>query len=189
FLSADFTWPPATGAIGYEIVVDNNSFPPSTAGTPVASTFHTESGLSLNTGYYVHVRTNCGGGMFSSWTTQPFSTLGGPSPCLEPAEFKYSNLTSTQTDVSWKNIPNSEGYEYALKQDATPPSISGTVALQSILHLSSLTPATKYYLHVRTRCQGITGWGFSTWVATESFTHFPPGIPGANTSSIKLNPH
>src|SRR5690606_7344206 len=83
----------------------------------------------------------------------------------------------------------SEGYEYTLKQDATPPSISGTVALQSILHLSSLTPATKYYLHVRTRCQGITGWDFSNWVATEFFTHFPTGITGANTSSIKLYPN
>jgi hypothetical protein len=72
-------WTAAAGATGYEWVVDNSASAPTGAGVATATTTFTATGLTAGTNYYAHVRTNCGGGSFSSWVTLPFTTAG-PGP-------------------------------------------------------------------------------------------------------------
>lgn len=188
YLSADFTWPPVSTAIGYQVIVNTTSTPPVNMGTPTGSPNYTEHGLTLNTNYYVHVRADCGGGQYSSWKSQSFKTKGGPGPCVEP-ELTFPELTATEAKVNWKTIPNSEGYEYTLKQTADTPSVSGTITFQNNLTFPGLVPATKYYLFVRTRCQGVSSWMFSNWARAEFFTHFATGIAEHNTQTVNVYPN
>jgi GEVED domain/Secretion system C-terminal sorting domain len=70
--SATISWTAAGGATGYEWAVTTSATPPA-SGTATALTSINATGLSANTLYYAHVRTNCGG-TFSSWTTISFTT-------------------------------------------------------------------------------------------------------------------
>ena len=72
-------WTAVTGATGYEWVVNKLPAPPTGAGTATTSLTFTASGLLSSTVYYAHVRTNCGGGSFSSWATITFTTAAGPA--------------------------------------------------------------------------------------------------------------
>ncbi|MFI5195520.1 MAG: Ig-like domain-containing protein [Chitinophagales bacterium] len=72
-------WTAVTSATGYEWVVNTSSGAPSGSGTATTSLTFTASGLSSSTVYYAHVRTNCGGGSFSSWATITFTTAAGPA--------------------------------------------------------------------------------------------------------------
>ncbi|XZF16003.1 T9SS type A sorting domain-containing protein [Chitinophagaceae bacterium MMS25-I14] len=77
---ADLSWGAVSGAAGYEYVIDQNSGSPAAAGTATTGTTYTASGLTQATAYYLHVRTACGGGSFSSWTTIPFTTATACTP-------------------------------------------------------------------------------------------------------------
>ncbi|KAA5534508.1 T9SS type A sorting domain-containing protein [Taibaiella lutea] len=81
--SADLTWDaPSSGVpLGYEYVVDLSANDPAGAGTPVSIPGGSVSTLSGSSTYYLHVRTNCGSGDFSSWVTTSFQTpLGNDLP-------------------------------------------------------------------------------------------------------------
>ena len=75
--TANLSWAAFTGAAGYEYVIDNTATDPTGAGTAIATTTYNASGLTANTVYYLHVRTNCGS-IFSSWATLMFTTLATP---------------------------------------------------------------------------------------------------------------
>lgn len=72
-------WTAVTGATGYEYVVNTTSGAPGAAGTATTLLTYTATGLTASTLYYAHVRTNCGSGSFSSWTTISFTTGAGPA--------------------------------------------------------------------------------------------------------------
>ena len=69
---ADISWS-ATGG-NYEYVLDTNASDPATAGTPIAGETYNASGLTGQTDYYLHLRTDCGGGTYSAWVTYMFTT-------------------------------------------------------------------------------------------------------------------
>lgn len=71
---ADIAWTPVADITTYEYVLNNFSTDPPGAGNPIPSTSYRAKGLSGNTTYYMHVRTDCGGGTFSQWTTESFTT-------------------------------------------------------------------------------------------------------------------
>lgn len=72
---ANLSWAVVTGATGYEYVVNTTATAPLGSGTATTGTSYTASGLTASTTYYLHVRTNCGSGNYSSWTTFQFTTL------------------------------------------------------------------------------------------------------------------
>ena len=74
--SADLSWGAVAGASGYEYVVSTNNIPPA-SGTATTGTTYNAGGLNSSSTYYLHVRTDCGGGTFSSWSTLSFQTLLG----------------------------------------------------------------------------------------------------------------
>ena len=63
-----------TTPTGYQYVISTSNVLPTVAGTPVAVTNTSFSGLTPNTNYYVFVRSSCGGGDFSSWVGSSFFT-------------------------------------------------------------------------------------------------------------------
>jgi hypothetical protein len=74
--TANLSWTaPTVGTpTGYEWAVTTSATPPA-SGTAIAGTTATASGLTAATAYFLHVRTNCGAGGFSSWATISFTTI------------------------------------------------------------------------------------------------------------------
>ena len=70
-------WTAATGATGYEYVTSTSATPPTGPGTATTALTYTATGLVTGTTYYAYVRTNCGGGSFSSWSSTQFTV--GPA--------------------------------------------------------------------------------------------------------------
>ncbi|MCC6384883.1 MAG: fibronectin type III domain-containing protein, partial [Bacteroidia bacterium] len=84
--TANISWtaPGIPPSNGYEYAVTTSATPPG-SGTPFPGTSTSVSGLTANTTYYLHVRSDCGGSGFSTWATSaPFTT-----PCL-PASLPWS---------------------------------------------------------------------------------------------------
>ncbi len=77
--SADHSWSaPSSGTVpsGYEWAVTTSATPPA-SGTATAGLTASSPSLTANTTYYLHVRSDCGGGTFSAWATSMFATLEG----------------------------------------------------------------------------------------------------------------
>jgi hypothetical protein len=74
--SATVTWVATTG--NYEYVLSTTATTPTGAGTALTSETFNASGLNPTTQYYFYVRTNCGSGLFSTWSMVSFTTLATP---------------------------------------------------------------------------------------------------------------
>jgi hypothetical protein len=90
--SGTASWsPPATGTVGnYQYAVTSSATPPEN-GTSTTATAATFSGLQPATQYYLHVKSSCVGGLFSSWATYSFTT-----PCTA-VNIPYTENFSTVT--------------------------------------------------------------------------------------------
>jgi len=71
---ADVSWGAVSGAAGYEYAVTTSSTPPA-SGTATTNTTESVTSLSGSTTYYLHVRTDCGSGSYSAWSSLSFQTL------------------------------------------------------------------------------------------------------------------
>ena len=78
-VSADLSWSATSGT--YEYVLDNNATDPTGSGTPIATETYSAMGLTGLTTYYLHVRTDCGAGTFSAWSTFMFTTSVANDDC------------------------------------------------------------------------------------------------------------
>ncbi len=154
--SADLSWSAPAGASGYEYVVNTSTAAPSTSGTGTTSTTASVPGLTAGTTYYLHVRTDCGGGDFSAWTTISFTT----ATCTAPTGLSATNITDDGANISWSTQIGVTGYEYIVNLVSVDPTVSGISNTSGNATLSGLTPSTNYYVHIRTNCgNGV----FSPW--------------------------
>ncbi|HRA58455.1 MAG TPA: GEVED domain-containing protein, partial [Bacteroidia bacterium] len=147
------------------------------SGNPVGTNSVTLTGLTSSTTYQVRVQasngsTNAiyshipnlagtGNGYVAAGT---FTTVAS---CVAPTAPVGSPTTATTANISWtaaSPVP-SNGYEYAVTTSAVPP-VSGTAFAGTSTSVSGLTPATTYYLHVRSYCGGSD---YSAWVTSASF--------------------
>lgn len=89
--------------------------------------------------------------------------------CASPTGVSASNVATTTADISWNAASGAVGYEYAVTTSSTPPS-SGTSTASTSTSVSSLTPATLYYAHVRTDCgsSSYSSWASSSFTTTDS---------------------
>jgi hypothetical protein len=176
--SAAISWLPISGASGYEYEITASSTPPG-SGTATTSTTYNASGLTAATQYYVHVRTNCGGGSFSNWSSTSFTTAS--VACNAPATPTVNSVGITTADISWNVVSGATGYEYFISTSSAAPG-TGTAITGTTQNATGLTGGTTYYIFVRTNC----GSGnFSPWVS-ETFTTqpslcSPPSIPTIGT--------
>lgn len=97
--------PSVVPSAGYEYAVTTSSTPPA-SGTATPSTSGSSGGLLAGATYYLHVRSDCGGGDISSWATLPFTaTYCSPAPTsvdnagITKVVFgSVSNSTTTETN-------------------------------------------------------------------------------------------
>jgi hypothetical protein len=173
--TASINWNAVSGSSGYEYVLSTNSGIPAGAGTSVAGTSINPTGLTSGTTYYVFVRNNCGGGLFSDWAPANFNTL-----CPTPGSVNVNGITSSSASVSW-NPNGAVSYQYDISTSLTPPS-AGTTTTGTSYTATGLDPGTSYYAHVRAMC---AAGNFSSWVDVPFVTICP--IPGPMTiGSITL---
>jgi hypothetical protein len=159
---AEISWTaPVSGGVGYEVAVTNSSsFPASGAFT--STTSHSVDKLNSNTKYFVYVRAQCGSGRYSDWVSQTFTTK-----CYKPVIYFVKNLpTLGAADIGWHSVGGALKYEYAILNNAAPPSGSINFTNDTLIHTSSLVPGNKYYFHVRTRC---TTTSLSDWSTKEFY--------------------
>ncbi|WP_309640134.1 fibronectin type III domain-containing protein [Flavobacterium sp.] len=130
--AATLNWaaPSPAPSNGYEYVVSTTNFTPSASGTFTAATTANVGSLIANTTYYVFVRSDCGGGIYSGWTPSgTFTTLLGP--CIAPASqatlFVAGAITSNTFPASFSGSAN--GYLVIQSTSATPPTqpTNGTI--------------------------------------------------------------
>ncbi|MCU0327575.1 MAG: T9SS type A sorting domain-containing protein [Chitinophagales bacterium] len=125
------------------------------------------TGLSANTSYQVYMRSDCGGGDYSSWTTAKFFLTA--QDCIQPTGLTVSNITKNGAQFDWTSYGLPTGFEYSVSTSATSPT-SGTStgsATNSYTLASGLTANTKYYVFVRANCSGGSN---SPWSESNSFT-------------------
>ncbi|MBP6455923.1 MAG: T9SS type A sorting domain-containing protein [Chitinophagaceae bacterium] len=160
----------ATATSGYQYVINNSPTPPGGAGNPIGTNTYAASGLNANTTYYYHVRSNCGSGNLSGWTTDSFTTL--PAPCLTPTNLSVNMITAAGGTITWDNMPGASSYEYVLSTSSATPTGFGNPAPSNSYIATALLPSTTYYFHVRTLC-GLTnysGWTMISFTTSESTT-------------------
>ena len=79
--TAFVSWNASPGAYAYEYIIDTNPNTPVVGGTPTFSTYHSVTGLSSSTQYYLHVRAVCDTGFytnnFTPWAQDSFYTAPG----------------------------------------------------------------------------------------------------------------
>jgi len=128
--SASFT---STSGTNFQYVLSTSNTAPTGAGTDCTSPLSlTSTSLTANTTYYLWVRTNCGAGGFSSWTSSgAFTTLctAKPDPFVTPYVQNFDSVssgvptcTSTQvvTGATWGVI-------------ASPPDTNSSTYLSNYL--------------------------------------------------------
>jgi hypothetical protein len=168
---ADVSWDAIPGTLGYEYEFSQSPTPPAGAGTPTSATTLSFPGLSNGTNYYIHVRNKCSSS-YSGWETHGFQTIG----CFKPTNMLISNITDTSASVLWSQMPGADSYDYAVDFSNQPPaSFTNTTSFQH--QLSDLTPNSKYYVHVRSRCFNNTDhsqWRLDSFVTLMAC--YPPNV-------------
>jgi hypothetical protein len=170
-------WSKVFGAASYEYYISTSSTPPA-SGVAINDTVLHIANLNSVTPYYVYVRSNCGGGSFSAWTTKTFTT-----GCFVPSP----NITvlSKNAGVSWNKVNNAVSYEYALTYNPAKP-LSGSSTTDTAYFINKTSDATSYYFHVRSICSNGTVSGWSTvHFDTEGLQAYPS--PVQETLYIRIN--
>jgi hypothetical protein len=96
-----------------------------------------------------------------------------PPSCIAPGAFTFSNVATTSIDLAWdaSSTPPSLGYEVFYSTTNATPATTATPNVTNIsgltTNLSSLTPATTYFVWVRSKCSSSDSSG---WNSAGSFT-------------------
>jgi endonuclease/exonuclease/phosphatase family metal-dependent hydrolase len=161
--SADFTWPAVPSAVSYEYVFGTNPATP-VSGTTTTNTFYHATGLNFGTNYYFHIRSNCGSGNLSAWTTKTATTT---TPFCATPTVTVSGVNDSSAVFTWNTVGLASTYEYVLNTTPAAPA-SGTTTTDTSYGTTSLAPASVYYFHMRTNCPGgnNSGWVTDTIVTT-----------------------
>jgi len=162
-------WNKVFGAASYEYQVSVNALPPTTGSITMDTTI-TMAGLNPVTRYYLHVRSNCGSGAFSAWTTREFKT-----DCFLPGA--TINFLSDKAGIVWNKVPNAVKYEYALTSTAAKP-MGGQVTTDTFYLSGTLSAGTMHYFQLRTICS--TG-AVSNWLT------IPIGVQGLQVYPNPVN--
>jgi hypothetical protein len=169
-------WNKVFGSASYEYYVSTDATPPSAGITTNDTSFNLKA-LNAVTQYYVHVRSNCGGGSLSAWTTKMFTT-GCFSPIL--------NLSVSQksSEAIWSRVNNAIKYEFALTATAAKP-VSGTFTTDTSYFINKSGGGSSYYFHVRSFCTGAVSEWSTVHFNLEGLSAYPN--PVKDLLKVSLN--
>jgi len=165
--TADLSWTENGIATSWDIELGAGGFSPT--GTPTHLSVwddYTMNSLSPETSYDYYLRSDCGGGDYSSWIgPYNFSTI---ESCPDPSNLSTANITTSSADLSWteNGIATEWDIEYGAQgfTQGTGTTISATT--DNPYSLSGLTSNTSYDYYVRSDCGG---GDYSSWVGPYSF--------------------
>jgi hypothetical protein len=159
--SATIIWQATPGATSYQIAItETNTIP--VAWNQVSGTSHSVSNLIAGTSYYIHIRSVCHSGSFSSWTATMFTTV---YPLCIPTFIQPVTPVGSTAIIKWTAFSGVDGYEYVVTTNPNLPQ-SGTFTTGDSYQATGLISATQYHVYVRVQC----GPGrFSQW-STSTFT-------------------
>lgn len=108
----------------------------------------------------------------------------GQVPIFTPAGTEVTDVTTTTAAASWNKVERNAQYEYGVSETVVPPTVT-TLTTGNTAALSTLTPATHYYFHVRSIDEdGRT----SPWATAEFATAYTTeDIPVLNCGELFLN--
>ena len=165
--SATISWNAANPvpSNGYEYYIDTINTAPTGSGTPEATTSVNVSSLAANTTYYVWVRSDCGGGVYSAWSTvysfttlcttfsapyaEGFENAGAIPSCWSMSgseNWRFSNTGSGNHIGNNGTITGStiSGGYFAWIDDSTPDTSDATLTSPAI-DVSTLTSPTLFF--------------------------------------------
>lgn len=103
--TADISWTQIADITNYEYALDTVASDPAGNGIPVTGTTYAAKLLDSGTKYYMHVRTDCGSGTYSAWTTQDFTTLFPTGISGKSHSTGIRAYPNPVTDKLWIEIP------------------------------------------------------------------------------------
>ncbi|HQO88239.1 MAG TPA: hypothetical protein PKX84_11345, partial [Bacteroidia bacterium] len=132
--TANISWtaPLTPPSNGYEYAVTTSATPP-VSGTAFAGTSTGVTGLTAQTTYYLHVRSDCGGGNFSPWASSTAFT----TPCLAINTFPYTESFSATIPNCWAASEDYPGASYHWAP-TTADASNGAAAPQAGTHFMYL---------------------------------------------------
>ena len=98
-----------------------------------------------------------------------------PLPCPFPLNVHYDSYNNTSVTFSWNAPLGVTNFEYALTTSPDDPA-SGTSTTSTIQTISSLSPNTKYYIHVRSYCSASSQsvWFTISFITSRNTSPPPP---------------
>lgn len=164
-----------TGVSSFQYLVDKTAAAPSVSGTVISGSTFNLTSLTASTSYYLHLRSACSSGSYSSWVNIPFTTASA-SGCNAPVV--TTTPGANNVTLSWPLVTGATGYEYAVTTSSAPPA-SGTATTATSVTSSGLSKGG-YYAHVRTKCSNT----FSPWNTKQ----FSTAITSVSATSGILKP-
>jgi len=98
-----------------------------------------------------------------------------PLACNLPLNLHYDSYNNTSVNFSWTAPAGVSNFEYALNTSPDVPA-TGIATTATSLTVSSLSPGTKYYIHVRSYCSASSQsvWPVVSFTTTKNSSTPPP---------------
>jgi Secretion system C-terminal sorting domain/Fibronectin type III domain len=177
--SAQLSWNPVVGAVGYEVnykIAGTANWLSIGVIAPLVTL--NLANLTIGTVYIWRVRAKCDNQMVSDWSNEKdFHTLGATINCLAPHEFSVHNLTHHSALLIWNAVSSTLGYEIQLRKVGTTNWVSFFVIGNPPAHqfqAGNLIAEMDYEWRVRSKCDGQI---FSDWSPTQLFMTLPEPPP------------
>lgn len=192
--SADLGWTENGGATLWDLELGVNGFVPTgiPSQTNVTNSY-TYTGLSSSTSYDYYVRSNCGGGDYSSWVG-PYNFTTTIS-CPAPSSLSAVNISTSAADLGWTIGGVESQWDIELGQQGfVPTGVPTQLGVTTNPYTySGLVAGTDYEYYVRAHCGigdnsfWIGPFAFSTPILTgQVFVSATGGTPSGVYNSIKL---
>jgi hypothetical protein len=152
------------------------------AGTAVADSFYTFTGLTEMTDYIIGVRGVCGNS-YSAWTTLPVTTLR--HPCAVPTNIAVSDETFDGATVSW--TAGEAETDWQVRVFCASPVYDNTIDVSGTpsVVITGLANDAVYSVAVRAVCD--SAW-MSVWSDTVTLTPVTcPQVTGVGSSNVTFN--
>lgn len=182
--SATLSWNGVSGAVQYDIEIEDEQNTPGAFHLEVSSTdtFYVVTGLQPGVLYKFKVRTRCAGGSQSDWSAWQYfnGTIGGPpghggtGNCAKPTNQFAVDITATSALLTWDSVPGVVSYTLEVErvqQGANPFQITTTVTTNSWL-LTGLSSNTRYKFKVRANCSATTHSKWTGWRKFKTAVNF-----------------
>ena len=144
--SATLKWNTVIDASGFDVQYRESGTSSWTTESVIANSLDI-SALMSNTIYEFQVRTDCGEGNYSDYSSQSsFTTLD----CIVPSGLASSDITANSATLSWSEVTEAQSYDI-LYREAGGTWNSETSSSTSY-GLSGLMPLTPYEFKVRSNC-------------------------------------